>query len=99
MARAELNQVFLAGNLTRDPEARQLNSGDVVCNMRVAMNRRYRDRNGEQQEQTTYADVDVWGRQADACNRYLHRGSGVLIEGRLQTDEWEDRETGNPGRS
>jgi single-strand DNA-binding protein len=94
MSRINTNQLFLAGNLTRDPDTRQLNGGNVVCKFSVANNERYKDRNGDPQEQTHYVDVEVWGRSADACGKHLSRGSSVFVEGKLQMDAWEDKETG-----
>ncbi|RMD78588.1 MAG: single-stranded DNA-binding protein [Lentisphaerae bacterium] len=92
---ASLNRVFLAGNLTRDPEARRLPSGNVVCTLGLAINRRYRNGStGELVEETTFVNVDVWGNQAAFCRDYLRKGSPVLVEGRLRLDTWEDRNTG-----
>jgi single-strand DNA-binding protein len=90
---ASLNKVFLMGNLTRDPELRYTTSGTGVCDLRLAVNRRYLV-NGEEREEVCYVDVAVFGRQAETCNQYLRRGSQALVEGRLRFDEWDDRETG-----
>ncbi|MDA9264819.1 MAG: single-stranded DNA-binding protein [Planctomycetia bacterium] len=91
----EFNKVFIVGNLTRDPELRMIPSGTAVCNLGIASNRKYkRDGASEFQEETTFVDVTVWGRQAEISNQYLSKGSGVLIEGRLKTDQWQDKETG-----
>jgi single-strand DNA-binding protein len=86
---ADLNQVFLLGNLTRDPEVRYAPSGDAVADMHMAVSRRYRSRDGQDREETCFVSVVVWGRQAEPCGRYLHKGSLVLVDGRLQYDQWE----------
>lgn len=88
-----INTVIIGGNLTREPEVRDVN-GTSVCMMAVASNRFYHDRNGHKQSEATFVDVEVWGKQADNVVRYLHKGSEVVIEGRLKTDTWEDRDTG-----
>lgn len=84
-----LNKVLLYGNLTRDPELRALPSGMNVVNFSVATNRVFRDRDGKKQEQTDFHNVVVFGRQADTISQYLKKGSGVMVEGRLQTRSWE----------
>lgn len=85
----DLNKVFLAGNLTRDPEVRHIPSGSAVCDLRMAINRRFRDQNDKDREEVVYVSVTVWGRQAENCGQYLSKGSPVLVEGRLKLDEWE----------
>ena len=90
---ASLNKVFLMGNLTRDPEKREVGAGGVVCKMGLAVNRRYTTQ-GEDREETCFVDIETWDKQAEACARVLKRGAPVLVEGRLQQDRWEDRETG-----
>ena len=88
----EFNKVFLAGNLTRDPELRVAGSSSVVT-LGIASNRTYtRTGSQEKEQETTFVDVDVWGRQAETCNQYLNKGSGVLIEGRLKLDQWQDND-------
>lgn len=91
---ANLNKVILAGNLTRDPEVRYTPGGSAICQMGMAINRRYTTRDGQEQEETCFVDIEVWGRQAESCRDYLRKGSPVLIEGRLRYDSWDDRETG-----
>ena len=92
---ASLNKVFLLGNLTRDPDLRSLSSGQNVCELRLAVSRRFSAGNGqEQREETCFVDVVVWGRSAASCKQYLGKGSPVLVEGRLQLDQWEDRNGG-----
>ena len=89
-----LNKALLYGNLTRDPELRSLPSGMNVCNFSIATNRVYRDREGKKQEQTDFHNVVVFGRQADTVAQYLKKGSGVFIEGRMQTRSWDDKTSG-----
>jgi len=91
---ANFNKVMLMGNLTRDPELRHIDGGNAVCNMGLAVNRKWRDQQGETQEETCFVDIVVWGKQAESCNEYLHKGRPVFIEGRLQLDQWQDRESG-----
>jgi single-strand DNA-binding protein len=87
---ANLNKVFLAGNLTRDPEVRYIPSGTAVSDLRLAVNESYRESgSSEWKERTLFVDVVVWGRQAETAGEYLSKGSPVLVEGRLQLDEWE----------
>jgi single-strand DNA-binding protein len=85
----DLNRVFLAGNLTRDPEVRYAPSGDAVADLQLAVNRRYKTRDGQDKDETCFVGVVVWGRQAETCQQYLRKGSPVLVEGRLQYDQWE----------
>ena len=91
---ASLNKVFLMGNLTRDPELKHVGGGTPLCVFGLAVNRRYTTSQGEEREDTCFVDVEVWGRQAEACGNYLSKGAPALLEGRLQYDSWEDRETG-----
>jgi len=87
---ANLNKVLLIGNLTKDPELRYTPQGTAVLNLRMAINRRFRDKAGEQKEEVCYVTVVVWDKQAETCNQYLRKGSPVFIEGRLQSRSWED---------
>jgi single-strand DNA-binding protein len=84
-----LNEAMVYGNLTRDPEMKALPSGQSVTSMSIATNRTYKDKDGKQQEEVEYHNVVVWGKQAESCAKYLTKGSGVLVEGRLQTRNWE----------
>ncbi|MCU0651600.1 MAG: single-stranded DNA-binding protein [Candidatus Omnitrophica bacterium] len=88
---ANLNKVLLMGNLTKDPELRYTPQGTAVANLRMAINRRYRDKNQEQKEEVCFITAVVWDKQAEVCNQYLHKGSPVFIEGRLQSRSWEDK--------
>ena len=87
---ANPNKVFLMGNLTKDPELRYTPQGTAVVNLRLAVNRRFRNKNQELKEETCFITVVVWNRQAETCNQYLHKGSGCFVEGRLQSRSWED---------
>jgi len=84
-----LNKAMVYGNLTRDPELKALPSGMNVCSMSIATNRVYKDRDGNKQESVDYHNVVVFGNQAENSAKYLNKGSGVYIEGRLQTRSWE----------
>lgn len=84
-----LNKALIAGNLTRDPELRALPSGAQVCTFSVATNRVWYNQDKQKQEAVEYHNIVVFGRQAETCAQYLKKGSGVLVEGRLQTRSWE----------
>jgi len=86
---ASLNRVFLAGNVTRDIEVRYTPSGTAVADIGLAVNENYKNKAGELIETTVFVDISVWGRQAETSAEYLSKGSPVLIEGRLQLDQWE----------
>ncbi len=87
-----LNKVFLVGNLTRDPELRNLPSGTAVTSFGVATNRVWRNQQGERQEDVQFHNVVVFGRQAETVSQYLTKGSLVLIEGRIQTRSWDGKD-------
>jgi single-strand DNA-binding protein len=91
---ASYNKVLLMGNLTRDPEVRYTPKGTAVAELGLAVNRQYTSDNGEKREETTFVDVTLWGRQAEVAAEYLKKGRAVFIEGRLQMDSWEDKQTG-----
>lgn len=84
-----LNKVFIAGNLTRDPELKALPSGAQVASFGVATSRTWKDQNGEKKEATEFHNIVVFGRQAETSAQYLKKGQQVLVEGRLQTRSWE----------
>jgi single-strand DNA-binding protein len=84
-----LNKAMIYGNLTRDPELKALPSGMNVCSMSIATNRVYKDRDGNRQENVDYHNVVVFGNQAENSAKYLSKGNGVYVEGRLQTRSWE----------
>lgn len=91
---ANLNKVFLMGNLTRDPELRRLPSGTAVTELGLALNRTFTGKDGEKREEVTFVDVTVWDRQAETCCQYLKKGSGVHVDGYLKMDSWDDKTTG-----
>lgn len=83
-----LNSVNIMGNLTRDPELRYAQSGKGVCSLSIASNRIF-TKNGERASEVSYFDVEVWGAVAENCAKYLKKGSGIIVEGRLRQDRWE----------
>lgn len=87
---ANLNKVLLIGNLTKDPELRYTPQGTAVANLRMAINRKFKDRNQEIKEEVCFITAVVWDKQAETCNQYLHKGSPLFVEGRLQSRSWED---------
>lgn len=92
---ANLNKVMIIGNLTADPDVRTTPRGNSVTELRLAVNRMSSGPNdGERREETTYLDVTCWGRTAEIAAQYLSKGRPVFIEGRLQQDTWEDKQTG-----
>jgi single-strand DNA-binding protein len=88
------NKVILLGNLTRDPEVRYTPKGSAVCDLGIAVNRQYTLDSGEKREEVTYVDVVLWSRLAEIAGEYLKKGRPVFIEGRLQMDTWDDKQTG-----
>lgn len=84
-----LNKAMIYGNLTRDPEMKALPSGMQVCSLSLATNRVYMDRDGKKQENTDYHNIVVFGKQAETSAKWLTKGSGVYVEGRIQTRSWE----------
>jgi single-strand DNA-binding protein len=84
-----LNKAMIFGNLTRDPEMKALPSGMQVCSFSVATNRSYTDRDGKKQESTDYHNVVAFGKQAEVISKYVTRGRGIYVEGRMQTRSWE----------
>jgi single-strand DNA-binding protein len=94
MAATNINRVILTGNLTRDPELRNLPSGTAVCSLRLAVNTRRKDQSGEWVDKANFFDITVWGAQGENCAQYLAKGRPVAVDGRLEYREWEDRETG-----
>jgi single-strand DNA-binding protein len=83
-----LNSVNIMGNLTRDPEMKYIPSGKAVCSLSIANNRIY-TKNGEKVTEVSYFDVEVWGAVAENCSKYLTKGQGIIVEGRLRQDRWE----------
>jgi single-strand DNA-binding protein len=91
---ASFNKVILLGNLTRDPEVRYTPKGSAVCDLGIAVNRVYTTDSGERREEVTYVDVVLWARLAEIAGEYLKKGRPIFIEGRLQMDSWDDKQTG-----
>lgn len=87
-----LNHVTLAGNLTRDPEVRFLANEQAVASFGLAINRRYKGKDGEKKEEATFVDCEAWGRTAELVGQYLTKGSPAYVEGRLKLDQWEDKD-------
>jgi len=91
---ASFNKVILLGNLTRDPEVRYTPKGSAVCDLGIAINRSYTLDSGEKREEVTFVDVVLWSRLAEIAGEYLKKGRPVFIEGRLQLDTWDDKQSG-----
>ena len=91
---ANFNKVLLMGNLTKDPELRYTPQGTAVVNLRLAVNRKFRDKSQELKEETCFVTAVVWDKQAENCNQYLHKGSPIFVEGRLQSRSWDDPGSG-----
>lgn len=91
---ANLNRVLLIGNLTRDPDLRYTPKGTAVTEIGLAVNRVYTGEDGERKEETTFVDVTLWARLAEIAGQYLKKGRPVFVEGRLQLDTWDDKQTG-----
>jgi single-strand DNA-binding protein len=87
-----VNKAILVGRLGRDPETRYTSGGQAVCNFTLATDETYKDRNGERQKRTEWHRIVVWAKQAEIAQQYLHKGSLVFVEGRIQTRQWDDRE-------
>lgn len=88
-----INKVIAIGNLGRDPETRYLPSGAAVCNFSIAVSEHWKDKQtGEQKERTEWINVEVWGNTAEACQKYLNKGSQCYVEGKMQTDKWQDKD-------
>lgn len=91
---AQLNKVFLIGNLTRDPELRVTPKGTPICQFGLAINRQYKDESGATRDETTFVDIEAWGKQGELVSKYLTKGSPCFVEGRLRLDQWEDKQSG-----
>lgn len=88
------SKAIIAGNLTRDPELRNTPNGASVCSFSVAVNRVYKDANGEQKEDVSFIDCSAWGRLGEMISQYAKKGTGVLVSGRLDQRSWEDKTSG-----
>jgi len=90
-----VNKVILVGNLGKDPEVRYTSGGQAVASLRIATSRSWTDKqSGQRREETEWHDVEVWGKQAEQCGEYLSKGRMVYVEGRLKTDKWQDKQSG-----
>lgn len=87
------NKTILAGNLTKDPEMRFLPNGTAIASFGLAINRKFKDASGQQKEDVVFCDITAFGKQAEAIGQYLKKGRPILLEGRLKTDSWEDKQT------
>jgi single-strand DNA-binding protein len=92
---ATYNKVLIMGNLTRDPELKQTPSNQSVAQIGLALNRKFKDREGNMREEVTYVDCEAWGRTAEVMSQYLSKGKPVFIEGRLKLDQWQDKDGNN----
>jgi len=90
-----LNKVFLVGNLTRDPELRYTPQGTAVTTLGLALNNFFKDKSGQNQKDTSFVNVVVWGQMAEACNQYLQKGRAIFVEGRLRSRSWQNNEGKN----
>lgn len=88
---SDLNKVMVIGRLTRDPESRNIPTGQLVSSFSLATNRTWKDQSGSKQEKTEFHNVVAWGKLAEICKQYLNKGKKVFIEGRLQTRSWDDQ--------
>lgn len=86
------NRVIIMGNLTRNPEVRYTPAGTAVADIGVAMNEKFKDKEGNERENVVFVDVVAWGRKAEVIAEYCHKGSALHIEGRLQLDQWENQQ-------
>ena len=86
-----MNKVFLSGNLTRDPEVRYTQSGKAYARMGIAVNRPYSSKNTEGQPTVDFFNMTSWSKQAEFCQRYLKKGSSVIVEGRIENNNYEDK--------
>lgn len=91
---AYLNKVFLIGNLTRDPELRVTPKGTAICQFGLAVNRQFKDESGQTRDETSFIDIEAWGKQGELVSKYLTKGSPAMVEGRLKLDQWEDKTSG-----
>ncbi|OFX25827.1 MAG: single-stranded DNA-binding protein [Anaeromyxobacter sp. RBG_16_69_14] len=90
-----VNKVIILGNLGKDPEVKYTSGGQAVANLRIATSRSWTDKqSGQRKDETEWHDVEVWGKQAEQCGEYLSKGRQVYVEGRLKTDKWQDKQSG-----
>lgn len=91
---ANLNKIMVIGNITRDIELKYIPSGAAVCQFSVAVNRTWNNKAGEKQEETTFLDVEAWEKQAEVIAQYCKKGSSIYVEGRLKSEQWDDKAMG-----
>ncbi|MCR6656026.1 MAG: single-stranded DNA-binding protein [Opitutus sp.] len=91
---ANFNKVYLIGNLTRDPELRVTPKGTAICQFGLAVNRQFKDESGATRDETTFVDIEAWGRQGETISKYCTKGRPLFVEGRLKLDQWEDKQSG-----
>jgi len=91
---ASFNKVLLLGNLTRDPELRVTPKGSSICQFGLAVNRQFKDDSGATRDETTFVDIEAWGKQGELVAKYLSKGSPCFVEGRLRLDTWDDKQSG-----
>jgi single-strand DNA-binding protein len=91
---ASFNKVILIGNLTRDIELKYLPKGTAVCNLSLAVNRRWKTESGEEKEDVYFAECKAFGKQAETIAQYVKKGHPLMVEGRLTREEWDDKKTG-----
>lgn len=91
---ANFNKVYLIGNLTRDPELRVTPKGTAICQFGIAVNRQFKDESGAMRDDTTFVDIEAWGKQGETISKYCTKGRPLFIEGRLKLDQWEDKTSG-----
>jgi len=91
---ANFNKVYLMGNLTRDPEMRVTPKGTAICQFGLAISRSWKDESGQTKEETTFVDVEAWGKQGEIISKYCSKGRPLFVEGRLKFDQWEDKTSG-----
>lgn len=87
-----INQVTFAGNLTRDPESREISEKSSVCQVTLANNRRYKGADGETKEDVTFMDCEAWGKTGELLQQYLTKGSPLMVTGRLKQEQWQDKD-------
>lgn len=91
---SSFNKVILMGNLTRDPDIKYTPKGTAICDIGLAINRTYSTDSGEKREEVTFVDVTLWGRVAEIIGEYCKKGRPLFVEGRLQLDTWDDKQSG-----
>jgi len=91
----DINKVMLAGRLTRDPELQHIASGTALCKMGMVYSKKFKTKSGEMKEETVFVDITIWGNAAEYCGENMSKGDPVFMEGKLKTEEWKDKESGN----